>query len=662
MPSLPSSPSSANLFGASLLQKSKANPGSVDMSIFQKKGGGQGGAGGSRRGEGTTSSDYLEKTRQENPDVESNARTESVSLSNCRIATDPAKLAVNQPFEMSVDLKGDEGAIAGSITFNLFCVVQKADGGEEIQDLSASTQASAKSGTVVVEGRLVGPKSPVDPGTILKYYAVAQHPNATEKSESTKVDVQSDKIPQPLAVWSLGAVHFGFDSSFILPSSKAELAELKAMCDQHAGAGFAVFAHADPTGNDAYNKGLSGRRAFSAYCLLTKNVDGWVELSKGADGDRWDLRTTQSILAHLENGSRSPYYEGSIDGKNGSKTEAAIKAFQQSKGLKPDGVAGPLTKAKLYGAYMAGICAVDLAPDDFLGDPADGKRQWACVGCGESNPARVFSKADDDKFRTAADKRERDAKNATNRRAVVMLFPPGAKGPGKVAFPCPAWTDGVAKCKGQLFDDADKRRNPSSAERTWKADKDTFGCRFYAGIAKDEGEAAGAQQPRTENNGGYAEVPVYETHFDDGHFLPNLATDEFLEALAGVVEYHRQYGQCPLEIHSEVGSVDPEILEKRLKLAESIVHGDESAWASLVQNATISDVQQFLRYFASKGWHCDPGPVDGKDGPRTIEGIFQFQHACNHAWKMKLTTDGICGPKTWNGILRTLRGLVGSDV
>ena len=41
------------------------------------------------------------------------------------------------------------------------------------------------------------------------------------------------------------------------------------------------------------------------------------------------------------------YLSGSADGIYGSKTEAAVKRFQQNNGLTPDGVAGPATLAKM---------------------------------------------------------------------------------------------------------------------------------------------------------------------------------------------------------------------------------------------------------------------------------------------------------------------------
>ncbi|HHY83574.1 MAG TPA: hypothetical protein GX505_13000 [Clostridiales bacterium] len=47
------------------------------------------------------------------------------------------------------------------------------------------------------------------------------------------------------------------------------------------------------------------------------------------------------------------YYFGEIDGKFGSITLSAVISFQASHGLDPDGVVGPLTRAKLFEVYIS---------------------------------------------------------------------------------------------------------------------------------------------------------------------------------------------------------------------------------------------------------------------------------------------------------------------
>jgi hypothetical protein len=102
-----------NPSGPSLLDKSAAKSGSIDMSIFTKKSGADG------PGQGTVSSDYLQKTREDNPDPETSKTTDSVTISNCKITTPLDRLAANRPFEMSVELKSGGANATGTVSFNL---------------------------------------------------------------------------------------------------------------------------------------------------------------------------------------------------------------------------------------------------------------------------------------------------------------------------------------------------------------------------------------------------------------------------------------------------------------------------------------------------------------------------------------------------------------
>ncbi len=476
-----SSPRANNPFGVSFLDKSTAHPGSLDKSIFEKKSSRSGN--GNTSGEGSVNPNYLKECREDNPEPAGQSATAKVTLSNCRITTDPAQLATDQPFAMEVILQGPAEATTGSVSFRLFCTIPKPDGTTTVEDQSANFDGLVKDGKATATGKLLSPKTLVKPGTPLEYHVLAQHPNAKEKLDSPKVQVAAHQPPKPLAVWSLGPTHFAFGSSFPLPSSCQELDKLKALHEQNPDAVAAIFGHADQMPEPADNKALSDRRARAVHGLLTRDLDGWLKLSQGTKFDPWDLDTTQAALATLKHRSGAPYYSGAVDGILGPKTDQAIRSYQADNGLKVDGIAGPMTKTKLYLAYMDAICSVKLKPENFVGDPPDAKRQWACCGCGATNPALVPSKPDADNLQASKDKTALREKVSPNQRANVFLFPSTCKGAGNITFPCPACGDGAQDCQAQCHEDAATRQNPTDRERTWDADKDTFGCAFYAQLA-----------------------------------------------------------------------------------------------------------------------------------------------------------------------------------
>lgn len=78
-----------------------------------------------------------------------------------------------------------------------------------------------------------------------------------------------------------------------------------------------------------------------------------------------EVRAYQAALAALG------LYAGAVDGMNGPKTKAAVRAFQRINGLAQDGIVGPKTAAKLA---PAPIPERDVTPDKP--EPAHVKPVW----------------------------------------------------------------------------------------------------------------------------------------------------------------------------------------------------------------------------------------------------------------------------------------------
>ena len=285
--------------------------------------------------------------------------------------------------------------------------------------------------------------------------------------------------------------HFEFDSSFITPTAAGAFTRLAALVKAHPGCPLSVFGHADPVGQDEYNKKLSGRRAAAVYALLTRRVDIWEDIysNKGqwtdpAAGDRWGTRAIQVMLNTVG------YPPGKIDGAMGPDTGDAVEAFQRDHGLNPDRDPGPLTRGQLFPKYMDTICRDGAGQPfrcektDFLGRGAD---EWGKVdyqGCSEFNPVLVFSQEKHQELSKPANKEQRDAANAPNRRVIVYLFQKGSQVAPSV-WPCPRAKEGTGDCKKRFWSDGEERRTSRLPEedREFKKSEDTFACRFYHGLA-----------------------------------------------------------------------------------------------------------------------------------------------------------------------------------
>ncbi len=301
----------------------------------------------------------------------------------------------------------------------------------------------------------------------------------------------------PVACWRVEDIRFDFDSSFILPGVKDEmrfLAKLIANHTQEATPGrpgqqppISLFGHADPVGNDAVNKPLSGRRAATIYGMLTRRDEIWEDsysntqiFTGSAAGDNWGTRSIQIMLNHLA----GPV---DVDGEMEPQTQDAVRGFQSRNGLAVDGVPGRATRKKLFLAYMDALCVdgngkpfqVDKE-EGFLARHGDAGGKGDYQGCSAFNPALIFSSKRNAGFEQDQDKTARNAANAPNRRVMALLFRPGSRiDPAK--WPCPRAKEGVSGCVKRLFSDGENRRGIRlpDKDRKFKDTQDTFACRFY---------------------------------------------------------------------------------------------------------------------------------------------------------------------------------------
>ena len=289
----------------------------------------------------------------------------------------------------------------------------------------------------------------------------------------------------PVACMALADILFEFDSSFVTPHIANVIKDLPGLREKHRGKSgklptLTIFGHADPTGEDEYNKKLSGRRALAVYGLLTQDVSVWENLyNDPRGGDDW-------------------------------KSKNVVSSMKKALG---DGAPG--AREDLFRAYMEKLCPFKLEKKDFLGGGADSSGKADYLGCGEFNPLRLLSQKENQKL----SKPQRNKENQPNRRVVIYVFRPGDRVNAKT-WPCPAATDPGSACKDRFFVTpvkGDDRRKPGAARREHDKLKDTqddtFACRFYdriAHVSPCEGAKPGPGLLEVKWDGDAAEIhPVY---------------------------------------------------------------------------------------------------------------------------------------------------------
>lgn len=255
----------------------------------------------------------------------------------------------------------------------------------------------------------------------------------------------------PIGCWRLEAARFDFDSSVVRPEAKAELALLAALMRRMGEPVPALFGHADPVGDDEYNKTLSGRRAAAVYGLVTRDVELWDRLyAQPFSTDNW-----QST------------------------------AMPRMRELTGQPVSTP--RKEVFAAYMDALCQDEagqpfaIPKAQFLGRGADPDGKADYQGCSEFNPILVFSRAEGQGLE--ANREERNRQNAPNRRVLMLLFPPGFHVEPS-SWPCPRTKEPSAGCRAHFWPDGDQRRAQQERRREYEADHDTFACALYDGMAR----------------------------------------------------------------------------------------------------------------------------------------------------------------------------------
>lgn len=288
---------------------------------------------------------------------------------------------------------------------------------------------------------------------------------------------------RPIGCVRIDDQRFDFDSSFVLPDTSQEFALLAERRPASAATPLAVFGHADPVGQDDYNKELSTRRAKALYGVLVRDTALWDQLfDTPHGGDSWGHKHVCIMLGALG-------FDVAVVNAPDTQSRAAIGDFQSAQGLPETGSVDQTTRTALVSEYMDAVCVdgsgqpLKYDKAAFLSRNAEGTAAGVpdYQGCGEFNPVLVFSQDRSQTLAAKGHEAERNTANASNRRVVIYVFPEDFAFPLD-RWPCPA--QGTAGCKAQFWKDGDTRRNPKQLDRQYLMTGDTFACKFYDRIAR----------------------------------------------------------------------------------------------------------------------------------------------------------------------------------
>jgi len=372
--------------GSSLLDKSKVkNPGAIDPETLKRFLGGAP----KPSGQGVTNSNYLQETREQNPEASKDAAEQAkVSLVGCRFVTPADQLAPNQDCTVSVKVQKLADTNIRRVSFRFFCKSTDRDGKPSDEPVGSPLDGvmdpAQENQEVQATGKLPSPFDQVPTGSELRYRVEASHEEASATSVSD--DVLITKTTESEAVSLSSACFLDGGHVPVLDESGALVLSLAQVFDSAAAnpsGSWIVFGHKDPSEMD--NDGsLTSDRARLVAMLLRQEFDGFGQLAAKVSTVA-EVQTCLSILTSSHGWDCDP---GTVDGERGPKTKAGVHSFQMEASnlgvtLAADGIAGPKTWAGMAQAIMdlvKGTLAED-GPSDLpkleFGHQ-EGQGAWAC--------------------------------------------------------------------------------------------------------------------------------------------------------------------------------------------------------------------------------------------------------------------------------------------
>lgn len=199
----------------------------------------------------------------------------------------------------------------------------------------------------------------------------AQHQTVLSPSSTLPVVALQSEQPHTLVLQPkvllarIRGMLFDTNRAFLRPAALEHLPRLTALYADHPGSTLVVVGHTDTTGEPDFNDPLSLERAESVAAFLGDDAPAWLRWYEPGipAAKRWGPYEDATMLTAV--------FERSGEAVQGS----ALVHFQRTRGLEPDGLAGPITRELLISEYLA-LDGTTLPADVTI----------SLYGCGEQFP------------------------------------------------------------------------------------------------------------------------------------------------------------------------------------------------------------------------------------------------------------------------------------
>ncbi|MEO6095268.1 MAG: peptidoglycan-binding protein [Fibrobacteria bacterium] len=302
-------------------------------------------------------------------------------------------------------------------------------------------------GTAVVTLPIYKPKN--HDGGPAEYYFQVTHKLAKMLSTIGLVRTIRETALKSVDHVLIPGIAFQKDMSFITPRAADGLKQVEGKLKEWdkqdpKKTKIAVFGHTASDEKDA--KGLSERRAQSAFAFITNDAGAWEKIYSA---EKWGLEPLQTILKDLG------HTQVTNDGKDWPNTQAAFKAIQKQSGLPETGQGDAATRKALFAAYMKGKHDIKIDASRFR-QVAD--NPW--MGCGANNYAKGS-----------------DGTGPENRRVTFVLLKESKYFP--VYFPCQDGNE--TACQGQC-------------KKAGKRSEAGIKCMFYDELVREKQQATADEE------------------------------------------------------------------------------------------------------------------------------------------------------------------------